>query len=126
MATLWNHKGIRPRGEYIPEVETKKITDTKFKIYFKNSVEVTFLENNKKSKNKIILKTSKTIIEDSGNLYFKIKNKNNEYYIKNTTDTYQLNPLKAIVTQDTKILKNNLKNSIMVQNVLNQLQNIYR
>ena len=107
-------------------VNIERLNKKKFKIYFKNNVEVTFLENNKKSKNKIILKTSKTIIEDSGNLYFKINNKNNEYYIKNTTDTYQLNPLKAIVTQDTKILKNNLKNSIMVQNVLNQLQNIYR
>jgi hypothetical protein len=109
-------------GSYI---NIERLNKKKFKIYFKNNIEVTFLENNKRSKNKIILKKNKMTIEDSGNLYFKITNKNKKYYIKNTTNTYQLNPLKAIVTEDTKILKNNLKNSIMVQNVLNQFQNIY-
>ena len=99
-------------------IKLEKLEKKKFKIIFNNNVEIIFIENKKNFKNKIILNTKKINIEDNGNLYFKIKDKNKEYYLKNRTDTYQLNPLKAIINKDTKILKNNLNNAIMVQHFL--------
>jgi hypothetical protein len=49
--------------------------------------------------------------------------KKKKFFIKNNLATYMYNPLKVILNNDKHLLKDNLKNSIVVHEIIKKIHN---
>ncbi len=105
----------------------KKITilnKKKFIIYFNNAT-IYFCERNQSiiKSNLILFYNDNFNFQDNGSNNFKLVIKKKKFFIKNNLATYMYNPLKVILNNDKHLLKDNLKNSIVVHEIIKKIHN---